>query len=260
MNHNILRVSSDDKNFKSASNSNFYVTYGNNCCTEGVTKIILKTCQIPNVFYNINSSGYNEANTGNNVLQIEPQGGAIITIPFAPGNYTIDEIISALNSNAALVALGFVASFNTISNKFTATSTTAIKYLVNDTSTMSKYLGITSTTGFVTSFTAQSFPNLAGVKEVYLYSQKISDASNLIISESKNSPTIAVIPITVNFGSVNTFESFTAQLEEIVYPNEQSGKSLREIDLILKDKYGNNLSIGDLPFVAIFKIYHNLNN
>ena len=68
MNHNLLRVSSDFKTANSESNSNFSVAYNNIGLLQGITRCVMKSADIPNVFYNIDNIGYNFSNTGNNTL------------------------------------------------------------------------------------------------------------------------------------------------------------------------------------------------
>ena len=98
MNHNLLRVSSDFKQVGfSESNSNFTQCYNNITANEGVTRCVMKSCDIPNVFYNIDNKGYNFTNTGNNkfVWVDASNQTQVNTIP--RGQDSITQLLAAIN-------------------------------------------------------------------------------------------------------------------------------------------------------------------
>ena len=258
MEHNLARIASDNKQPGSQSNSDFIVGFNNNHCCESVTRTIVKSATIPNVFYNINDSGYNLLDTGNNAFTYKIAGSPT-TVTVSVGQYTITELLDALVT--ALAAVGFSYVVDAKTKRIAFTVTTAIQFLDSDENNMARTLGIlTSSVGDVTTYTTTGFYNLAGVQEVYLVSSKISDGSNLILQEGVSEPVIAIIPMTVPFGEYEHFRAYSEELEQIDYPSYTQGCSVRQADLIIKNKFNHVLSLGGLDISVILKLYHNTNS
>ena len=261
MNHNLLRVSSDFKQVGfSESNSNFTQCYNNITANEGVTRCVMKSCDIPNVFYNIDNKGYNFTNTGNNkfVWVDASNQTQVNTIP--RGQYSITQLLAAINLYlfTEYTPNGSVSLiYNTITQKIFIDNMSGQNFGISINSTIAPYLGIlsdilpTSNTVFFA-----GFPNLAGIQEVYITSQKISDGSNMIVASNTMYPVILNVQMTVPFGSFQHYETNHPEIDDIEYASISQGTSIRQIDIQLRDRFGNILDLGGLPFNLIMKIYH----
>ena len=260
MNHNLLRVSSDFKQSNSNSNSDFLVAYNNNPALEHVVRVVMKQADIPNVFYNINETGFNFTNTGNNILTITNDAAIQSTAIIPIGQYTLSELITEINEFLADVAFtnGIVTiAQNPITKKLEfTTSVPAYKFSI-DQCTILSYLGFAAPSVYQYNaiLVADSFSNLSGVTEVYLTSQKISDSSNMIVRASTVYPVILIVPMTVDFGEIEHYLSPHDELDDIVYPSSE-GNSIRQVDLQLRDKFSNILDVGTLSLNLIVKVYH----
>jgi hypothetical protein len=243
--HNILRISSHEKTESSESNTNFTVNYSNDDATSSITRLILKSIDIPNVFYNINN--------GNNKFTYRT--GVLNTITIPEGQYTLDELITALESQTT--SIGMTIALSPLTKKLIFTFTSAAEMLsVSDGNNMGDVLGIkTSSSG--TTYTAQNFPDLSGIQEIYIVSQSLSDGSNLIAPGGKCLPILAQIPITVDFGEIQHYSSNSPELDDVIFPSLRFGTNLRNISIQIVDRYGNQLDIGGLNLTIIIKVFHN---
>jgi hypothetical protein len=257
MNHNLCRISSDARTAESASTSDFVVAFNNMTCIESITRVVVKAVDLPNVFYNIAGTGFNLANSGNSTFSFET-GAVPTSITLPTGNYTTAELVAALNADATLAALGFVATFVPLTNKLTFASTTAIKYLSAESgNTMAGELGILEdSVGEVLAYSSTGFVDLSGVKEVYIASRYIADGSNMVVPAGRCLPIIEHIPILVPFGSWVSYISPHPEIDDIVYPSIKSGTTLRVADIQLVDRFDNVLDLGGLSMNVILKLYH----
>ncbi len=125
---------------------------------------------------------------------------------------------------------------------------------------MGSYLGMINpsdfNTGGVLIYALEGFPNLSGVKEVFISSSKMSDGTHLVISKANNLPVFATVPITVGFGEFQSYISPSSPLDEVIFPSNTAGSNLRSIDVRVLDSYGNILDLAGLNIVIIFKAYH----
>ena len=262
MTHNLLRVSSDFKQQGfSESNSNFTQCYNNIHANEGVFRVVMKSWDIPNVFYNIDDRGYNFTNTGNNKLVWVNASNTIITSTIPRGQYTIAQLLSAINTTlyAAYTPNGSVKLiYNPITQKIEISNTSAQPFGISINSTIAPYLGMLSeviwSPAFVVLFAG--FPNLAGIQEVYITSQKISDGSNMIVASNTMFPVILNVQMSVPFGAFQHYETNHPEIDDIEYPSISQGTSIRQVDIQLRDRFGNILDLGGLPFNLIMKVYH----
>ena len=90
---------------------------------------------------------------------------------------------------------------------------------------------------------ALGMPDLNGVEEVYITSRAIGDGTNLITSGGSTFSVIAHIPMTVGFGAINHWETFHEDIDQITYPNPETGKSLRDCDIQIRDRHGDLLDM-----------------
>jgi hypothetical protein len=254
---NLVKLSSQDKSPESRSNSDFVVNYNNAPCMGNINKLIIKQITVPNVFYNINSTGYNSENSGNNVLSIRNEtSGVVSDIVVPPGNYTADKLQAYLDT---VLPAGLTISLNGTTNKFEFLST-GDPYAYSEDS-LGAYLGIVESDfpfggGGTLLYDLPNFPNLAGVKEVFLSSAKMSDGTHLVLPVGNTLPVFATVPITVGFGEFQSYIAPSAPLDEVIFPSYSAGSNLRTIDVQVRDSYGNILDLGGLDVIIIFKAEH----
>lgn len=260
--HNLLRISSDFKQVGfSESNSNFTQCYNNITANEGVTRCVMKSCDIPNVFYNIDDKGYNFANTGNNMLTYTDSLNTSVTFTINRGQYTLAQLLTAINLffYSAYSPSGSVSLYlDPITQKIQIINTSGQSFGISISSTIAPYLGMLSAVPWTTASLVyfDGFPNLAGIQEVYITSQKISDGSNMIVASNTMYPVILNVQISVPFGAFQHYETNHPEIDDIEYASISQGTSIRQVDIQLRDRFGNILDLGGLPFNLIMKIYH----
>jgi hypothetical protein len=255
MNHNLLRISSHEANETRESNSNFSVNFMNDDATSAISRIVVKSVDFPNVFYNIcNNRGPN--NTGNNIFTYL-FAGVYESFTISPGQYCLTDLIDMLVTG--LLSIGLTITVDKHTKKLVFSTSIPISMLnFKDGNLMADVLGIhTSDETPSTTHTAVAFPNLSGVQEVYVVSQRVSDGSNLLAPNGYHLPILAHVPITVDFGETQHYTSPHPELDDVVFPSARMGNTLREVDIKLTDKYGNVLDLGGLHTTIILKIYHN---
>ena len=238
-------VNSKDRNalLGGQTNSDFTVSYKDNDLQQ-VLKCIVKDVFIPNQFYNIN--------VNNNTLRI--LGGSMglpEDITITPGQYNIDQLISALTIaiDNELVTDNVTITKNTITNVLTFTTTAN---LVISISSLCPVLGITTTLNGLVNV-AQEPWNLNDLQFVQVHSNAVGsshgiDASRGIIS------LIETVPLTETpFGAVSHRQNNDDVLSEILYDQP---RNMFNIDIRLRDQDGVLL---DLPenhnCTVILKIY-----
>ena len=207
-NSNLVKVSSEDRDPESISASDFIVSYNNAPCMANVNKLAIKNIIVPNVFYNINSSGYNSRNSGNNILFIKNiTTGLEFNIGITPGNYTISELITEINTLLSLSVSGLSITQDTITKKLKFTSSGDLFGYSTD--SMGTYLGMINPPDFDSSgvlvYQLEGFSNLSGVKEIYISSTRMSDGSHLVLPFGGTLPAIAAVPINVPFGEYQIY-------------------------------------------------------
>ena len=262
MTHNLLRVSSDFKQQGfSESNSNFQQCYNNIHANEGVFRVVMKSCDIPNVFYNIDQTGFSFLNTGNNKLVWVNASNVITSSTIPRGQYSITQLLSAINLSLfpAYTPNGSVKLiYNAITQKIEISNTSGQSFGISVNSTIAPYLGILSEVLWTTTISVPfaGFPNLAGIQEVYITSQKISDGSNMIVASNTMYPVILNVQMSVPFWAFQHYETNHPEIDDIEYASISQGTSIRQVDIQLRDRFGNILDLGGLPFNLIMKVYH----
>ena len=272
MNHNLVRVSSDFKMLPTMSNSNFAVAYNNTQLMQGITSVVMNSCDIPNVFPNINNTGYNFTDSGNNVFLFTDKDGNLQTVSVPTGQYTITQLLAVINNFIASLpapytpANGVTLTLNPITNKIQVNNNTAGQLFglpaSNSAFTMKPYIGLTSSITIVgtSSASLQDLPNLAGIQEVYITSQKVSNFSNLVVADGIVYPLILNVQIDVPFGQFAHYKAQNPEIDDIEYSSITQGINLQTIDIQLRDRWGNILDLQGLPFNLIFKAYHGHSN
>lgn len=271
MNHNLVRVSSDFKMLPTMSNSHFAVAYNNTQLMQSVSSVVMNSCDIPNVFYNINNTGYNFTNTGNNVFLFTDKDNILQTVTVTPGQYTMTQLLAVINTFIVNLAApytpanGVQLSLNPITNKIQVNNNTAGQLFglpLSAAFTMAPYIGLTATINLVgtSSASLQDLPNLAGIQEVYITSQKVSNFSNLVVADSIQYPCILNVQIDVPFGEFAHYKAQNPEIDDIEYGSITQGVNLQTIDIQLRDRWGNILDLQGLPFNLIMKVYHGHSN
>ena len=273
MNHNLLRISSDFKTASSASNSDFQVAFNNVSLLQGITRCVMKSADLPNVFYNVNSIGYNFAGIGNNRLLWRDSSGQTNSFVYTPGQYTLQEVLDAFNTHISAqynppgsvnLSIDPITSHIVLNNTSMFGQSIGIypESFVNAfgfNSTISPYLGIIGTE-FAWLPTdgrqALGLSNMAGIQEVYVTSQKISDSSNMVVAANTMYPVILNIQVDKPFGEFVHYASQHPEIDDIEYPSLTQGTNLQLVDIQLRDRWGHILDLQGLPFNLIVKCYH----
>ena len=258
-NANLVKVSSEDREPESISASDFIISYNNAPCMANINRLAIKNIIVPNVFYNINNTGYNRFNTGNNELFIKNITQNVPSSIFLnPGNYTISQLITVINTQLSLSGTGLSVTEDAVTKKLVFTSSGDL--FAYSTDSMGGYLGMVNPPSFdgpgTLIYTLEGFPNLSGVKEIYIGSQRMSDGSHMVIPFGSTLPIIAAVPLTVGFGEFQTYIAPNIELDELVFPSYSAGSNLRTIDIQVRDSFGNILDTGGLPTTITFKAWH----
>ena len=255
MNHNLCKITSFNKVGANDTNDDFSVNFENHRSLHQIVKIIVKSVDIPNVFYNINSFGYSLDNLGNNTYRWIDNASITQTVVLPVGQYTIAEFITALN----LLLPDHSYALDPVSKKMVGTAGATITYLDrSDGNLMATALGIkTSSPAPELVHTAQNLPQLEGIESVYILSNTAGQ-SNLLSPNSNTFPLLIHIPLTVPFGAIEHYVSPQDKLDSITYPNYSNGISFRKLDIKVVDKYGHRLDLAGHDINIILKIYHNL--
>ena len=258
-NANLVKVSSEDRDPESISASDFIVSYNNAPCMGNINRLAIKNIIVPNVFYNINNTGYNRFNTGNHELFIKNiTTNTPFSIAITPGNYTISQLITVINTQLSLSGAGLSVTEDPVTKKLVFTSSGGLFAYSKD--GMGGYLGMINPPPFTGPgtliYTLEGFPNLSGVKEIYISSARMSDGSHLVIPFGSTLPVIAAVPISVGFGEFQTYIAPNIELDEIIFPSYSAGSNLRTIDIQVRDTFGNILDTGGLSTTITFKAVH----
>jgi hypothetical protein len=255
MNSNLMLVSSQNKTLKNASTTNFTVNFGNNSSANTTTKLVVKSVDVPNIFYNIRSTG----GKPNNVFRFQKTGVGVYDITIPEGQYTITELITAIEALTTSFGMSIVYDEKTL--KLSFTTTTTISYINEDEgNSMARVLGILISTPPVSdtlSYDSTGIIDLGGIDSVYLVSQSLSDGTNMTVDEGRANAILAVIPLTVPFKQVEHWRCQHPELDCVEFPSQKAGSSLRTIDIKVVDKYGFELDLKGHDIVIIIKIYHN---
>lgn len=210
-----------------------------------VKKCTLVSCMFNNNHYNVNSS--------NNTLKYY-ENGVIQTVVVPVGQYTTNTLLDHLEANT-----GLVWDQTTLTSRVTVNIGTAINYQLlsvdaDPESTLSPFLGITSSTLPAINILTEvdAIPNLNGLDMAMIHSDKLA-RGNLIDSDRGEYPIVSVVPVEVAFGSNVVFHD--TSLDEgttIVY---DSTRNLTSIDVRLTDQDFNTLTLQH-EVVLVLKVYY----
>lgn len=255
--HRLLRISSEDKSRSTDSNSRFSVDVPPTAkAIDNVCGYSVKYASCPNYFFNVPSYA--------NVLQITKQTGNVVyTIPIQANQYNLTDFLVKLKDtidnfifpDTCTVA---VDQFNKIVFGWVgdAYAFTPDNY---EASTIRDIIGLTEDGAQGTFFTVQSMNNpvnLTGESEVYIHSRTLHQSG--LTEASGNFSVVDVIPLnTTPFGGVASITYPDHQLSKINYEPYETKKSLRTIDIVLRNRKGQVLELpSNFYFTMMLKLYH----
>jgi len=216
-----------------------------------VHSIVMKSCSIPNTQYNINSN--------NNSFEFLIGGGPTPTPTsiFVPvGNYTIDELINELTGSGAGIFYGMQIVIEFPSGKLNFTFNTTVQLLnAEQGNSMANVLGLLLNSGPITTYTADSLPNLTGLQNIYIVSQTLSGGTGMIDSTLNQLPVFGHVNMNVPFGQYLHYTTNEEQQDEVFFPSD---RTIGEVDLSLYNDRGQIIDLQGLDWSMIAKIYYHV--
>lgn len=195
-------------------------------------------CNIPYSFYNID--------TNNNVLIYSINGGSLLSFEITPGNYTVKQLLTYLNTNL----INFTVTYNQITNKFTFVNS-LYNFYFDKSSTCLDLLGFyTDTNLYNTSILKQ----LTSAKCIDLASHKILNINvdiptgSINMSNHSDMSIFASIPITTGpFSLINYINVSNHQI--CLFKN-----TLNSINIRITDQDNTTLNLHGCHWNMTFQI------
>jgi len=260
--YRFIRVSSKDAINDSDTVSNFHVDLSNDISLQQVNEIWFQGLSVPYSWYNIDAH--------NNVFIIQyGNSGVPSTYIIPPGFYNTTTLMAYLQN---LINSDPLFAGNTISItqnpttqliNFAITGTDTIIYFPSippvapgnppTGSTIAPYIGITALGGPTLNFTAQTLPDLAGDKYLFVNSKEILP-NNTTISAGINASAFASVPLArFPFLSLIKYESWGSLIDRLAI----NTVSLNNIGFTLRGDDGRILPIApNDEVILIFKVYY----
>lgn len=248
-----VRVSSEDKNNKNDSNSNFNVNLapsGGNLAQ--VTKVSLKYVTCPNAFYNVP--------VGKNILVFVDSGAPLVekSVIVQEGQYNASQFILALQTgiNAQVTSGTVTVTLDPITQKLNFVSPGLPIKFIYATSTMADIVGFgPNDTQSLQSLTMPYPINLSGEPEVYIHSKTL--AIGRLNEAQGNFSVMGVIPMNVAFGENAYYTAPDEELDTISYAPYQTARTLEQIDITLRARDGRILNLpNNFYFAMILQVYY----
>lgn len=249
--HKLFQVSSRDRDLKtSSSTSDFVIQFNNAEHLQMIKSVVVKQVSFPNVFYNISSLD------GNNTFTYAIAGAPTsVTIP--EGQYTVTTFIAALDTAAA--AIGLTTTHNTLTNKLSFVTTTAIEWLdLEDGNAMAEVLGITAGGGSgidTLTYSAPGLPSLEGVRNVYIESPQLGE-SNFLRSNGTLTNILCCVPVTVDHLGINHYSSPHSEIDDVESLSRRHGKNISQVNIRVLDHDGHVLNLQGHHITLILKVYY----
>jgi hypothetical protein len=258
----LVTISSSDKNIDlSESNSDFTVILNERNLSQGVNRILIKECTVPNVFPNIRGIDYRS--NQNNIFIINdgvvdipvlvPEGQYVIsTLGVPPANDLLTVLKNLIDTAINPVTVNI--TLDPITNKLNFTFSAGTYNFVDSTlSLLNDTLGITEPLPApAISIDAQSLPDLSGLKNVYIHSKDIADLNGVDAGFGLISLAEPVSLVDAPYGSYSYKKNNDDELASIVYDQPRNLSSIR---IVLRDEKGNKLNIGTHIINIVFKAY-----
>ena len=262
----LITISSTDKDIHlSESNSDFTVVLRERNGTQGIKRIMIKECTVPNVFPNIRSETYGSSQ--NNLLIIEDNLLTQFNIVLPEGQYVInsaDPVVDFATNLKTVIDVAIAGDsvtivFNELTNKleftFTNPSTNTYKILdaSNIGSSMARPIGISVTSPtYGTVINSDSMPYLNGYQNVYIHSRDLADLNGIDASFGLISLTEPVSLSNTRYGSYAYKQNNDHELAMILY---EQPRNLSTVRIVLRDEAGNKLPIGVHDMNIVFKAF-----
>jgi hypothetical protein len=250
----LVTISSSDKNIDlSESNSDFTVILNERNLSQGVNRILIKECTVPNVFPNIRGPDYRSnqnnifiINDGVDIPVIVPEGQYVIsTLGTPPPN----DLLTVLKNliDAAITPTTVTITLNPITNKLNFTFSAGTYNFVDSTfSLLNDSLGIIGPLPApAISIDAQSLPD-------FIHSKDIADLNGVDAGFGLISLAEPVSLVDSPYGSYAYKKNDDDELAAIVY---EQPRNLSSIRIVLRDEKGNKLDIGTHEINLVFKAY-----
>jgi hypothetical protein len=265
----LLRVSSRDRDATNPNqtNANFTVEIPD-YATNKVLKIENVYASCPNVFTNINE-------TNNTISFYRRRAGDIFdfyTRQIPVGQYTITDLLPELTTALSTViggSLVVTATYNTTTGRIelTATGTTFDYIRLTSGGTPGTYaqspldpvIGNNTNDIILEGAGAVSLnlpPNLTGISEIYIHSQKLSPA-NTAEAQGTFSALDVLSLTTTPYGGVASHYYKDPDMHQVAYAPFKSVENLTDIDIKLRDSEGNLLILPDnFHFTLIVRLHY----
>jgi hypothetical protein len=252
----ILKVSSDDRDNSNESTANFTCSFSNTIL-QNVRAVALKQLTFRHLINNLNA--------GNNTLYIYSGLGVgidigdgtgyeanldIVLIP--EGQYNATELATVLTStlNTQLAPNVFSVVLNSDDNYEISSSTTFIAILRHPENTLGRLMGFSEDLNITSVLLeSQDLPQLS-IPELYIHSSL--SKSHCIDAKGYLSDQLTVIPITIAYGGVQSYNSPDIHSDLVVYKTKQD---ITSITITLKDSRGYILDLGNQEINLLFEIF-----
>jgi len=264
----LLRVSSRDRDTSNSSETNsFFSVEIPDYATNRVVAYEVVYASCPNVFYNINES--------NNVINFRRRFAGDIfsqeTATITPGQYTIDQLLTALGtaltSGSGGTLLTITATLNDITQKIElGAAGSATDYIQLSTNSGGNYvespidpiIGNDTNDIILEGAAAVSLnllPNLAGTQEVYIHSQDLS-ISNLAEAQGTFSTLDVISLAETPFGALGSVYYPDHKLHRGDYLPFESSRNLTGIRIALRDSEGRLLELDSNQYFTVILRLH----
>ena len=250
-NSKLLKIKSEDR--KSGTPGDFTVNLGNESYVQQVVHIVPLSVSLLHSFYNVNSL--------TNTFKFTNSTDGLQTINLTNKQYNVNQLITELQTQMNAVMSDTIAiTYDTQTRKITFTITgasTNIYYADDDpsnASSLSRLLGITSTSSTLGTYTSESQIDLGGVKQINIISDTLGD-NNAVNSNASLDDLIINIPVEAEFGAEISWQN---EADHISVGNTfDNPRGIQNIDIRLTDQDDNPLQIEDhLKVHMMFKIYY----
>jgi hypothetical protein len=246
----LVTISSDDKDPDSVSNSNFWVTLKESYYTQNINRILIKECTVPNCFYNL-SDGNNNGKQ-NNVLNYVDENKINKSFEIVPGQYNIDQFITALTAGFASNGDGVLIQQDELTQKLVFSF--PFFKTIRSTSLISPVLGVTDDLKCIGGIPTKSHfpPDLSGINAVNVHSSILGESNGIDGNSGLINLLERVSLHDIPFGSFGYKQNNDNDLAMVTYAQP---KNLQRIDIRLRDTQGNILNIGTKKMSLIIKVY-----
>jgi hypothetical protein len=255
----IVRIAASDRtDDPTATTTDFTVELGNNQEMHKIRRMVLKSCEFCNCFYNVNSATGVAPYAANNIFTFfEDTVGLVNTAPIPEGFYTANQLITALTAAMNLVlSVGNTVTITLgIDSKFQFLMATNAINLVSSAGSniMASLIGITDTTvAFANPALVQGLPALQGLTEVFIESPELARA-NLCEDRASTKSWFINIPIEAAYGETNFYDS---RDDELNSKNYQTPQDLRRITFRLRDRQNNIVNLQNKNWKMVWKAYY----